>query len=173
MSSAPPALYVVGGVVLADAWRRWSPSRARRGALVAAAAGLVLLAASAVTAIPAAASAAAAREDDTVSFVSRQRDRMRSVLVPAGCVPTLHYYVPDLTVRSYLPEAGPEHVWKRINAAPVEALLVYQAADSRVSAGLGPRLNAERLVGPENADAGCGPFIVYFLDGPAERPWRP
>jgi hypothetical protein len=161
MSSAPPALYIVGGVLLAEQWprRRWG----RRGTAAAALLCFVLLLASSSIAVPASAPALAGA-DDTVGFVSGQRDRLRSVLVPAPCVPTMHYYLPELTVRSYVPDRGREHILRRLDVAPVDALFVYSPAEERLQAELAQRFRAETRMGPRDPDPACGPFVVYYLN---------
>ena len=171
MSSAPPALYVVGAVILADWWRRRGPSRWTPAAMTA---GFLLLLASAVRALPARDASTAPSASDTVGFVSGQRDRLRSILVPGSCVPAIHYYVPEVVVRSYRPEAGSENVLARIARAPVDALFVRQAADADLGSGVAQRFRTERIIGPDDDDPTCGRFVVYFLGRPpGEASWPP
>jgi hypothetical protein len=161
MSSAHPALYVVGGVVLAERSRRlWSgPLRAAAGG-----AGFALLLLNSVRALPPRTAPTLPSQDDTVNFVNSQRDRLRTVLVPAPCVPTMHYYLPDVLVRSYLPDGGRQRILRRLALAPVDALFVYSPADERLQAELDQRFRAERIMGPTDPDPACGPFVMYYLN---------
>lgn len=161
ISSAPPALYVVGGVALAER------SKGRlRGRLGTAAAGLgfALLLSNAAWALPPPAAPTSPSEQDTVSFVSSQRDRLRAVLIPAPCVPKMHYYLPDVVVRSYLPGSGPEHILHRLAVAPVDALFVYTPAEERLRLEIEQRFRAEEVLGPRDPDPACGQFLVYYLN---------
>lgn len=164
MSSAIPALYVVGGVVLADRTRRMSP--ATRAALFGVTCLVLLLNAAYALAPPAA--EARADENDTVGFVKSNLDRLRTVMVPAPWVPTLQYYVPEVVVRSYLPDAAgnAEHIRGRLARAPVDALFVCRAAEDRLALDRELQPQAERVAGPETADPACGQFVVYFFNHP-------
>ena len=66
-----------------------------------------------------------------------------------------------------MPEAGTEHVLRRIAVAPVDALFVYRAADAGLGSDVAQRFRTERVVGPDNPDPTCGPFVVYLLQPPA------
>lgn len=161
MSSAIPALYVVGGVVLADRARLMSP--ATRAALFGVTClGLFLNAAYAI-APPTA--EARADKNDTVWFVRSNRDRLRTVMVPAPWVPTLQYYVPEVVVRSYLPDVAgnAEYLRGRLARTPVDALFVCRVAEDRLALDEKLRFHAERVVGPETFDPICGQLVVYFF----------
>jgi hypothetical protein len=161
MSSAIPALYVVGGVVLADRIRLLSP--ATRAGLFSATCLVLLLNAANAIAPPAA--EGRADENDTVGFVRSNLDRLRTVMVPAPWVPTLQYYVPEVVVRSYLPDAAgnTEHLRSRLARTPVDALFVCREAEARLALDREQRFQAERVAGPETADPACSQFIVYFF----------
>jgi hypothetical protein len=163
MSSAIPALYVVGGVVLADRIRLMPP--ATRAALFGVACLVLLL--NALHEIPPSTAEVRVDENDTVGFVRNHLDRLRTVMVPAPWVPTLQYYVPEVVVRSYLLDASgnAEHLRGRLARSPVDALFVCRAAEDRL-AGDGERLQAERVAGPETFDPACGQFVVYFFNHP-------
>jgi hypothetical protein len=164
MSSAIPALYVVGGVVFAGRTRLMPP--ATRAALFGVTCLVLLLNAAHEITPPAA--EARADEHDTVWFVRNNLDRFRTIMVPALWMPTVQYYVPEVVVRSYLPDAAgnAEYLRGRLARAPVDALFVCRASEDRLALEGKLRFQAERVAGPETSDPACGQLVVYLFNHP-------